>query len=129
MDIIDRLKKEKKIRSVFEVILKGMEDKTEQPEKPSDLEVRELDPTVPVADDARPVEEGEIEDRPMPEFRAAGMHEFDMESLGTSSDTTLKIEYRIKVGGLIDEGKIDEAIDALNELKSKLTEPGPADVT
>ena len=129
MDIIDRLKKDKKIRSVFEVILKGMEEKAAPTEKPPDLEVRELDPAVPVSDETRPVDEGEIVEPPIPGFRAAGMHEFDMESLGTSSDTTLKIEYRLKVGSLIEEGKIEEAIEALNELKSKLDEPKPPGVT
>lgn len=119
MDIIDRLKKERKIKSVFEVILKGIAEKTVLPDKPSDIEVRELDPAVPITDEL------EVEDKPMPEFRTAGMHEFDMESLATSSDTTLKIEYRLKVGSLIEEGKIDEAIEALNELKSRLSESGP----
>ncbi|MBE0432399.1 hypothetical protein IBX73_02905 [candidate division WOR-3 bacterium] len=119
MDIIDRLKKERKIKSVFEVILKGMEEKAVQPDKPSDIEVRELDPAGPITD------EGEVEENPVPAFRTAGMHEFDMESLATSSDTTLKIEYRLRVGSLIEEGRIDEAIEVLNELKSKLSESGP----
>ena len=123
MDIIDKLKKEKKVRSVFEVILKGKEAQAAPEEKLADIEVRELDPASPSgAVDSEPLRDDAAEEteRPLREFRTEGMHEFDMESLSASGEGSLLVEYKARVGKLIDERRVDEAIEILKELKSKL---------
>jgi hypothetical protein len=124
MDIIEKLKKEKKVRSVFEVIFKSKEAKTAPEEKLADIEVRELDPASPSV--AEPTQDDEVEDeeKPVREFRTEGMHEFDMDSLSASGDGALRIEYKAKVSKLIDERRVDEAIETLKELKSKLDKIG-----
>jgi hypothetical protein len=49
------------------------------------------------------------------------MHEFDIDSLGASNDGAIRIEYKTKVCKLIDLGAVDEAIELLRDLKSKLS--------
>jgi hypothetical protein len=49
------------------------------------------------------------------------MHEFDIDSLGASNDGAIRIEYKSKVCKLIDVGAVDEAIELLKDLKSKLS--------
>lgn len=123
MDIIEKLRKEKKVRSVFEVIFKSKETQAGPEEKVSDIEVRELDPASPSGPvDEEPTRDDDIEDdgRPVREFRTEGMHEFDMESLSASGEGALRVEYKAKIGRLIDEKRVDEAIEVLKELKSKL---------
>ncbi len=126
MDIIERLRREKKKRSVFDIILKGKETKVEEPGKSPDIEVRELEPTAPAAPQPEQagVEAGEEEQKPIREFRTEGMHEFDIDSLGVSGQGALKAEYKARLVHLIDKGTIDEAIELLKELKIKLLE-GP----
>ena len=127
MDIIEKLRKEKKVRSVFEVILKSKETQEAPEEKLADIEVRELDPaspSVPVDDEPTGGEDVEDEGRPVREFRTEGMHEFDMESLSASGEGALRVEYKARIGKLIDERRVDEAIEVLKELKSKLEEIG-----
>jgi hypothetical protein len=121
MDIIEKLKKDKKIRSVFDVILQGEEKNKETGERPSDIEVRELGPVQPLVSEPESVDTEQQETRQVREFRTEGMHEFDIESLGTSSDGAIRIEYKTKVCKLIDTGKFDEAIELLKELRAKLT--------
>lgn len=123
MDIIEKLKKEKKVRSVFEVIFKSKEAQNAPEEKLADIEVRELDPASPSgAVDGEPARDEVEEDveRPLREFRTEGMHEFDMESLSASGEGALRVEYKARVSQLIDERRVDEAIELLKELKSKL---------
>jgi hypothetical protein len=48
------------------------------------------------------------------------MHEFDIESLGSSTDGAIRIEYKSRVCKLIDTGRFDEAVELLKELRSKL---------
>jgi len=123
MDIIEKLKKERKVRSVFDVIKKGREAKQPVEERPDDIEVRELNPAQPSVageqsrDDADATEEKEVR-----EFRTEGMHEFELDSLGTSSDAIMKTEYKFRINDLIDKNQIDEAIAVLEELKRKLGE-------
>ena len=120
MDIIEKLKKERKVRSVFDVLKKGREAKQQVKERPDDIEVRELNPVQPPVDgeptrsDADASEEKEVR-----EFRTEGMHEFDIDSLGASGDGAVRIEYKSKIGKLIDAGKFDEAIELLEDLKSR----------
>lgn len=121
MDIIEKLKKEKKIRSVFDIILKGGEKKDEAGQPPSDIEVRELDPVQSLENDTDIAETEPVETRPVREFRTEGMHEFDIDSLGSSGDGAIRIEYKTKVCKLIDTGHFDEAIELLKELRAKLT--------
>lgn len=120
MDIIDKLKKEKKGKSVFDTFIKkkkAAEKEQEEAHKPSDIEVREIHPESPPPS----VPKQEPKTEPVTtEFRAEGMREFDMETLGESAETNIKVEYKSKVGKLIDDGKIDEAIRLLLELKEKL---------
>lgn len=124
MDIIEKLKKEKKVRSVFEVIFKSKEAKTAPEEKLADIEVRELDPASPSVSEPTQEDEVEDEEKPVREFRTEGMHEFDMDSLSASGEGALRIEYKAKVSKLIDERRVDEAIEILKELKSKLDKIG-----
>jgi hypothetical protein len=49
------------------------------------------------------------------------MHEFDIDSLGASNDGAIRIEYKTKVCKLIDLGALDEAIELLKDLRSKLS--------
>jgi hypothetical protein len=120
MDIIEKLKKERKIRSVFDVILKekGAKDTTEQ--KPTDIEVRELGAVPPTVVEGERVDSKGQPEKPIREFRTEGMHEFDIESLGSSADGAVRIECKSQVGKLIDAGKFDEAIELLRNLKTKL---------
>ena len=120
MDIIEKLKKDKKIRSVFDVILDNKESKESVEQKPSDIEVRELSPASTEAADSEHVHEDSEEPKPVREFRTEGMHEFDIESLASSKDGAIRIEYKSRVCKLIDTGRFDEAVELLKELKSKL---------
>jgi hypothetical protein len=121
MDIIDKLKKDKKGKSVFDTFIKKKkeaEKKQEEARKPSDIEVREIHPESP------PPSVPPQEPKPnsvTTEFRAEGLREFDMETLGESAQTNTNVEYKYKVDKLIDDGKIDEAIKLLLELKKKLS--------
>ncbi|OGC39080.1 hypothetical protein A2Y85_04535 [candidate division WOR-3 bacterium RBG_13_43_14] len=130
MGILDRLKKEKKEKSVLDSLVKKKEDekaaKEVIPEKPSDIEVREMPATDPLQsmDDytGDDLPEGMAQEaKPSREFRTEGMHEFTLDSLGANADgTTLKLEYKSRVLQAIDKGQIDEAIKLLEELKLKL---------
>jgi hypothetical protein len=120
MDIIEKLKKDKKIRSVFDVILDNRESKEGVEQKPNDLEVRELSPASAEAVEPEHVHEDTEEPKPVREFRTEGMHEFDIESLGSSTDGAIRIEYKSRVCKLIDTGRFDEAVELLKELRSKL---------
>lgn len=128
MGIIDRLKKGKKSESVLDVLVKKKQpDKTRDGEasRPSDIEVRELNPTtepkiaMPEDIGMQPVEE---DVKPTREFRTQGMHEFTLDSLGDSPNAGIKVEYQARVKRLLSEDKIDEAIQALQELKQKLAD-------
>jgi hypothetical protein len=121
MDIIEKLKKEKKIRSVFDMIVKTQKTESDTGPKPGDIEVRELNPVQPIVSGPEPKAGDQSETRPVREFRTEGMHEFDIESLASSSDGAIRIEYKTKISKLIDAGQFDEAIGLLKDLKSKLT--------
>jgi len=121
MDIIEKLKKEKKVRSVFDVILENKESTKSVEGKPGDIEVRELSPASAETAEPGHIHEESDEVKPVREFRTEGMHEFDIESLGSSGDGAIRIEYKSKVCKLIDTGRFDEAVEFLKELKSKLT--------
>ena len=125
MGILDRLKKRKKDESVLDALIKKKTSK-EQPDdvvqdSSSDIEVRELSPSQR-ASDAEDVADITDFEKPIREFRTSGMHEFELDSLGADSDANIKVEYKVRIGTLIDQGKIDEAIQLLGELKIKLAE-------
>lgn len=124
MDIIEKLKKERKIRTVFDVILKEKSAKTTTEPTPVDMEVRELGGGPPTAVEPERAGSGTPTEKPVREFRTEGMHEFDIESLGASGDGALRIECKSRVGELIDAGKFDDAIELLKNLKAKLTPKG-----
>ena len=127
MGIIDRLKKGKKSRSVLQSLVKKKEPEKDKASetRSSDIEVRELNPAneakiaMPEDIGMQPVEE---EVKPTREFRTQGMHEFTLDSLGNSPNAGIKVEYQAKVKQLMSEDKIDEAIQALQELKQKLSD-------
>ena len=121
MDIIEKLKKEKKIRSVFDVILTEKNAPEQPVDKTDDIEVREIHSTQRVADETESADPEPDSTRPVREFRTEGMHEFDIDSLGASNDGAIRIEYKTKVCKLIDLGAVDEAIELLKDLKSKLS--------
>ena len=56
------------------------------------------------------------------EFRTEGMHEFDMDSLGTSTTMSTKLEYKARISIAIDENNFEEAIALINELRQKITQ-------
>lgn len=126
MDIIDKLKKGKKDQSVFDSLIKKKETEKESEEtpqtRPPEIVVRELDTAGPQTPQTEPAEVKPKEDKPVREFRASGMHEFDIDSLVASSDANIKIEYKAMIAKMIDESKIDDAIELLKELKTRLTE-------
>jgi hypothetical protein len=129
MGILDKLRKGKKSESVLDSLVKKKEPektKNSQQSRPSDIEVRELNPAseakiaMPEDIGMQPVEE---EVKPIREFRTQGMHEFTLDSLGNSPNAGIKVEYQARVKRLMGEDKIDEAIQALQELKQKLAKP------
>jgi hypothetical protein len=124
MDIIDKLKKEKKDQSVFDELIKKKEEKKQlEQERPPDILVREIKQEGPPRSEPPPPDIDEPEHaRPVREFRADGLREFDIDSLGTSSDANIKIEYKSMISKMIDENKIDDAIELLKELKQRLAE-------
>ncbi|MGQ9464385.1 MAG: hypothetical protein ACUVQ3_03100 [bacterium] len=117
MDIIKKLKKEKKPESVFDTLIKKKSGEQTLQQKSEDIEVTALNPDKPPSE--VPVVREKKETVPKREFRTEGMHEFDIDSLGVDSDASLKIEYKAKIMTLIDENRFDEAIDLLKELKEK----------
>lgn len=129
MDIIDKLKKEKKEQSVFEQLIEKKKEKEKSEETPQtkspDIVVRELGQQTP----QQQVPQPEVpstdapEDKRVREFRTDGLHEFDIDSLGTPSDANIKIEYKSMINKMIDENKIDDAMELLKELKQRLAEP------
>lgn len=130
MGILDKLKKGKKSESILDSLVKKKSEEKKEKEpvtkKPDDIEVRELKPaaseevTSPEEIGMQPISE-DIP-KPVHEFRTSGMHEFSLESLGSSPDASIKVEYKAKVNKLIEEDKIEEAIKVLQELKQKLNE-------
>jgi hypothetical protein len=126
MSIIDRLKKGRKVESVLDALTKKKDPESkDQPKKPNDLdvEVRELSPSGGGKDDVLEDYDMEmIDEKPVREFRTEGMHEFELDSLGTSSDDIMKAEFKFRINDLIDKNQIDDAIALLEELKRKLTE-------
>jgi hypothetical protein len=126
MSIIDRLKKGKKVESVLDALTKKKEPEMKDTgTKPNDLdvEVRELNPSGPGKEDVlEDLDMEPVDEKPVREFRTEGMHEFELDSLGTSSDAIMKTEYKFRINDLIDKNQIDEAIAVLEELKRKLAE-------
>lgn len=126
MSILDRLKKGKKMESVLDALTKKKEPETGDPaKKPRDLdvEVRELNPSGGGKEEVLEDYDMEmVEEKPVREFRTEGMHEFELDSLGTSSDAIVKAEYKFRINDLIDKNQIDEAVTVLEELKRKLSE-------
>ncbi len=118
MDIIKKLKKEKKPESVFDSLIKKKPAEETSIQKPEDMEVTALTPEKPLPG-TTPVTEKK-ETAPTREFRTEGMHEFDIDSLGVDGSASLKIEYKAKIMSLIDENRYDEAIELLKELKEKI---------
>lgn len=126
MGIIDKLKKEKKEQSVFEYLIEKKKEQEKPEETPQtkspDIVVRELGQQPPeqqIVEPEVPSNEDQ-EDKRVSEFRTEGMHEFDIESLGASSDASIKIEYKAMIAKMIDESKIDDAIELLKELRERL---------
>jgi len=117
MDIIKKLKKDKKPESVFDTLIKKKSAEETPVAKPEDMEVTAINPDKPPPETSPAI--GKKETGPKREFRTEGMHEFDIESLGVDSDASLKIEYKAKLMTLIDENRFDEAIELLKELKEK----------
>ncbi len=126
MSIIDRLKKGKKVESVLDALTKKKDPESNEPmKKPSDLdvEVRELNPSGGGKEEVLEDYDMEmVEEKSVREFRTEGMHEFELDSLGTSSDAVMKAEFKFRINDLIDKNQIDDAIALLEELKRKLTE-------
>lgn len=127
MGILDKLKKEKKDESVLDALVKKKSAKEEPDdvvhESSSDVEVRELR-AAPKPASSENEEVSDITDfeKPIREFRTSGIHEFELDSLGADGDANIKVEYKMRIGTLIDQGKIDEAMRLLEELKVKLAE-------
>ncbi len=125
MNIIDKLKKKKKSGSVLDSLIKKKEPKADAEDmvqkKLDDIEVREITSSNKPVDSEEIEERTQPEEKPIREFRTEGMREFDIESLGVDSNANMKAEYKARITTLIDQDKIDEAMNLLHELKSKLT--------
>ncbi len=117
MDIIKKLKKDKKPESVFDTLIKKKSAEETPIQKPDDMEVTAINPDKPPPEPSLVVEKKETQ--PKREFRTEGMHEFDIDSLGVDNAASLKIEYKAKIMTLIDENRFDEAIELLKELEEK----------
>jgi hypothetical protein len=123
MDIINKLKKDKKTDSVFDSVIKKQEKETKSEfvTKPTDMEVTQI------SGDKAPLQEKQVtpakEPAPKREFRTEGLHEFELSSLGVpDQQAAIKQDYKAKIVALIDQGKYGEAIEALMELQFKLDE-------
>jgi|UniRef100_A0A7V3VTX3 hypothetical protein len=116
MDIIKKLKKDKKSESVFDTLIKKKTTEETPVQRPEDMEVTALTPEKPFS--GTPLEEKK--ESPKREFRTEGMHEFDIDSLGADSNLSLKIEYKARIMTMIDENKFDEAIELIKELQEKI---------
>ncbi len=126
MDILNRLKKEKKPESVFDSVIKKKEKETkvEPGTVPADIVVTHIsqDKTPPPEKPLPVVKEPPVKR----EFRTEGMHEFELDSLGIpDKKASIKAEYRAKVIALIDKEQYGEAIETLMELQMKLDEKTP----
>lgn len=120
MDIIKRLKKEKKAESIFDELIKNKDNEKKDSTTPADVEVTQLTPDKSPVDQGKPVAPAE---KPVKrEFHAEGMHEFDIESLGTSAHMSAKLEYKARISIAIDEGKFEEAIELIRELQQKIAQ-------
>ncbi|MGB9720753.1 MAG: hypothetical protein ACPL28_04635 [bacterium] len=117
MDILKKLKKDKKPESVFDTLIKKKSADEASTQKPEDMEVRAITPDKSLSEPQSTVEKKETPQKR--EFRTEGMHEFDIDSLGVDSEASVKIEYKAKIMTLIDENRFDEAIELLKELKGK----------
>ncbi len=126
MGILDRLKKDKKAKSVLDALIKKkkaeaeVKDGTE--DKSSDIEVRELHHADKEPLDDEVTDITKLEEQPIQEFRTEGMHELDIESLGADRHANAKADYKARIISLINQNKIDEAISLLQELREKLSE-------
>ncbi len=118
MDIIKKLKKDKKPESVFDSLIKKKPTEEVAKQKPEDMEVTALTPEKLVPGTTAVPEKKETTSTR--EFRTEGMHEFDIESLGTDENASIKIEYKAKIMSLIDENRFDEAMELMKELKEKI---------
>lgn len=123
MDILNRLKKDKKSNSIFDSVIKKKEKEStsEFAAKQSDMEVTHISGDKPAVQEkpATPVKESS----PKREFRTDGLKEFELDSLGVpDKQANLKSEYRAKVIALIDKEQYGEAIEMLMELQIKLGE-------
>lgn len=124
MDILNRLKREKKADSVMDSVIKKKE-KEPQPEiaaQPSNMEVTHISGDKPAAQEKTtppPVKEP----APKREFRTDGLREFELDSLGVpDKHANLKAEYRAKLTALYDNGQYGEAIELLMELQIQISE-------
>jgi len=123
MDILNKLKKDKKTDSVFDSVIKKKEKESTPGfvAKPTDMEVTQIsgDKAPPQEKQALPAKEP----APKREFRTEGLHEFELDSLGVpDQQANLKLEFKTKIVALIDQEKYGEAIEMLMELQLKLTE-------
>ncbi len=123
MDILNRLKKDKKSDSVFDSVIKKKEKESasEITTQPSGMEVTHISGDKPAIQEkvTPPVKEP----APKREFRTEGLKEFELDSLGIpDKQANLKSEFRAKVIGLFDKEKYGEAIELLMELQLKLEE-------
>lgn len=123
MDILNRLKKDKKSDSVFDSVIKKKEKEStvEKVNQPSDMEVTHISGDKPAVQEK--ITPTVKEAGPKREFRTEGLKEFELDSLGVpDKNANLKSEYRAKMITLFDKGNYGEAIELLMELQLKLEE-------
>jgi len=123
MDILNRLKKDKKSDSVFDSVIKKKEKEStsENTAQPSGMEVTHISGDKPVVQEKNTPTVKEA--GPKREFRTEGLKEFELDSLGVpDKNANLKSEYRVKMIDLFDKGNYGEAIEMLMELQLKLDE-------
>jgi len=120
MDILKRLKKKKEEDSPFSELVKKQPKKKEEPKKDEDIEIKPLHVEHPTA--TEPPAQATPTKKEEPVFHASGMRELDFDSMADSEDNRalLKEEYIKRMGDLIRDEKIEEAITLLDELNKRL---------
>ena len=119
MDILQKLKSQKKDKeSVLSSIFSKKEKEPEKKAGPEpDPDITPLEK--PGTEEKVVFRQERVVSRPQT-FHTEGLKEFDLESLKGDENAPIKAEFAQRVGSFIIEGKVDEAITALNELKEIL---------
>ncbi len=117
MDILKKLKTEKKEKNdLLSSIIKKDTDEEKKPEVDNDITQLNNPPKV---EEKVVFREERVISRPKT-FSTDGIREFTLDSLSPDETENVKMEYAKVINNYIIEGRLDEALELLTELKNKL---------